>query len=148
MKLTQFTDYCLRVLIYLAAEPDRRATIAEIARAFDISENHLTKVVHHLSKSGAISTSRGKGGGMVLGRAPEDILIGDVVQEAEGESVPAECFAAGEHCCSIEDVCRLRGALKAASQAFYDTLNGYSLANMVRNKKALRQILFISQEPA
>ncbi len=148
MKLTQFTDYCLRVLIYLAAEPDRRATIAEIARAFAISENHLTKVVHHLSKSGTVHTSRGKGGGLELSRAPEDILIGDVVQEAEGESMPAECFGSGEHCCSIEHICRLRGALQAASQAFYATLNGYTLASMAHNKKALRQVLFISQEHA
>lgn len=148
MKLTRFTDYCLRVLIYLAAEPQRRATIAEIALAFNISENHLTKVVHHLSKTGDISTVRGKGGGMGLARAPQDIRIGQVVQAAEGESMPAECFSPDKHDCSIEQVCRLRGVLKEANQAFYNALNGYTLAHLVSNKKALSQILFMPREAA
>ena len=79
MKLTDFTDYSLRVLIYLAARPSRRTTIAEIAGAFDVSEHHLTKVVHFLGKQGWLATSRGKGGGLLLARPPGDISIGSVV---------------------------------------------------------------------
>ena len=84
MKLTAFTDYSLRVLIYLAAEPERRATIAEISAAFDIKENHLTKVVHHLGKRGWVETVRGKGGGLMLARPARDIGIGRVVRDTEG----------------------------------------------------------------
>ena len=84
MKLTSFTDYSLRVLIFLAAQPGRRATIAEIATAFDVKENHLTKVVHFLGQVGLLTNVRGKGGGLDLARAPKDIVIGDVVRETEG----------------------------------------------------------------
>ena len=92
MRLTTFTDYSLRVLIYLAAEPRRRATIAEIASSFGISEHHLTKVVHFLGKAGLLTNVRGKGGGLNLARAPHEIGIGDVVRQTEGEAMPAECF--------------------------------------------------------
>ncbi|HEU6455227.1 MAG TPA: Rrf2 family transcriptional regulator, partial [Roseateles sp.] len=78
MKLTVFTDYSLRVLIYLAATPGRRATIAEICTAFDIKANHLTKVVHHLGKRGWVATVRGKGGGLTLAMAADQIRIGEV----------------------------------------------------------------------
>ena len=80
MKLTTFTDYSLRVLIYLGAQPERRATIAQIARAFDVSENHLVKVVHHLGKSGWLANIRGKGGGLELACEPSRIRIGHVVR--------------------------------------------------------------------
>ncbi|MGZ5215218.1 MAG: Rrf2 family transcriptional regulator [Caldimonas sp.] len=80
MKLTSFTDYGLRVLIYLAADPDRRATISEIATAFDVSENHLTKVVHFLGKQGWLDNVRGKGGGMNLSRSPQHTVVGKVVR--------------------------------------------------------------------
>ena len=86
MKLTSFTDFSLRVLIYLAADPARRATIAEVASAFDISENHLTKVVHFLGKEGWLVNVRGKGGGMNLAQAPEAIVIGRVVRATEGRA--------------------------------------------------------------
>lgn len=148
MKLTQFTDYSLRVLIYLATDPERRATIAEIARAFEVSESHLTKVVHHLSKCQYLSTVRGKGGGMGLGRAPSDIRIGDVVQSTEGASMPAECFDPERHTCVIDPVCLLRGALREATQAFYAQLNHYTLADITRNRAALHEVLFFHRETA
>lgn len=115
MKLTAFTDYSLRVLIYLAAEPDRRATIAEISEAFDIKANHLTKVVHHLGKSGWVETVRGKGGGLTLAMKAEDIVVGKVVRDTEGIVEPAECFAAKPSCCSIVKICHLKGVLAEAA---------------------------------
>ena len=83
MKLTSFTDYSLRVLIYLSAAGDRKATIAEIATAFDVSENHLIKVVHFLGKQGWVATTRGKGGGLALGKPARSISIGQVVRDTE-----------------------------------------------------------------
>src|SRR5436190_19974041 len=109
MKLTAFTDYSLRVLIYLAAQPGRRSTIAEIAEAFNVKENHLTKVVHFLGKAGLLANVRGKGGGLDLALAPEDVVLGHVVRQTEGADMPAECFGeepAVGRCC-IEPVCRL-----------------------------------------
>lgn len=145
MKLTTFTDYCLRVLIYLGAVPARRATIAEIATSFDISESHLTKVVHFLGKKGWVATVRGKGGGMSLGAPPERINLGEVVRAAEGAPVPAGCFdASGEHC-SIARLCRLRGVLGEAVAAFLAVLDRYTLADLVVNREALAPILFISK---
>ena len=92
MRLTSFTDYSLRVLMYLATDPDRRATISEIAAAFDISRNHLMKVVHFLGQQGWLANVRGRSGGIELGKAPEAINIGAVVRAAEGDAMPAECF--------------------------------------------------------
>jgi Rrf2 family nitric oxide-sensitive transcriptional repressor len=142
MRLTTFTDYSLRVLIYLAAaEPARRATIAEIARAFAISENHLVKVVHFLGKRGWIGTVRGKGGGMVLARPAERISVGEVVRDAEGAALPAQCFAADGGNCLLGSVCRLKGAHDEALKAFYRVLDGYTLADITANREALAEVL-------
>src|SRR5664279_3102699 len=101
VRLTTFTDYSLRVLIYLAADPGQRATIAEIAQAFDISENHLMKVVHLLGKSGVLLNIRGKGGGLELGKPPAAINVGKLVRSTEGAPMPAECFDAANNRCII-----------------------------------------------
>jgi Rrf2 family transcriptional regulator, nitric oxide-sensitive transcriptional repressor len=144
MKLTQFTDYSLRVLIYLAAQPERRATVAEIATAFAISEHHLTKVVHFLGKQAWVATVRGKGGGLTLARPATDIPVGRVVRDTEGGAVPAECF--DEHAkgqCAIAACCRLQGVLGEAVQAFYDVLDRYTLADLAKNRHTLAQVLRI-----
>lgn len=143
MKLTGFTDYSLRVLIYLAAEPDRRATIAEIARAFDISENHLTKVVHLLGKQGWVETVRGKGGGLLLAKQPQDICIGKVIRDTEGAAMPAECFALDGGHCVISSCCRLKGVLAEAVKAFYAVLDNYTLADISRNRQVLGKVLML-----
>lgn len=143
MKLTSFTDYSLRVLIYLAADPDRRATIAEIATAFAVSENHLTKVVHFLGKEGWLLTVRGKGGGMGLAQAAEDIAVGQVVRATEGEVMPAECFGDQPDNCAIARVCRLRSVLDEAVEAFYAVLDGYTLADLAHNRSSLAKVLQI-----
>src|SRR5512138_2402836 len=107
MRLTSFTDYSLRVLIFLAAQPGKRATIAEIARTFDISENHLMKVVHLLGKAGLLTNVRGKGGGLELARAPDVINLGKVVRITEGRPIPAECFFRERNRCVLSPVCKL-----------------------------------------
>jgi Rrf2 family nitric oxide-sensitive transcriptional repressor len=132
------------VLIYLGADPDRRATIAEIAASFDISESHLTKVVHFLGKQGWVATVRGKGGGMSLGVPAHSICLGDVVRATEGAPVPAGCFESSGKPCSIARVCRLRGVLGEAVRAFLAVLDRYTLADLLVNRDAMAPILFIS----
>lgn len=145
MKLTAFTDYSLRVLIYLAAQPQRRATIAEIAATFDVSENHLTKVVHCLGKGGWLANVRGKGGGLELAMPPELIPVGQVVRETEGVAMLAECFGKDHARCTIASICRLRDVLGEAMNAFYAVLDRYTLADLVHNRQSLAKVLFIDR---
>jgi Rrf2 family nitric oxide-sensitive transcriptional repressor len=144
MKLTGFTDYSLRVLIYLAADPGRRATVAEIATAFDVKVNHLTKVVHFLGQQGWLANVRGKGGGMSLALPPELIVIGQVVRATEGADLPAECFGDTPDHCHIARICRLRSVLREAVDAFYTVLDAYTLADLVHNQHALARVLHIT----
>ena len=141
MRLTSFTDYSLRVLIFLGTDPGRRATIGEIARTFAISENHLMKVVHLLGKAGLLANVRGKGGGLELARAPEAINIGKVVRITEGRPLPAECFDPLDNRCVITPVCKLRSVLADAVRAFYAALDQYTLADLLRNRRALAKVL-------
>lgn len=136
MRLTTFTDYSLRVLIYLATDPDRRATIAQIAAAFSISENHLMKIVHFLGQQGLLANVRGKGGGMTLARPPGQINVGEVVRLTEADALPAECFDRESNTCVITPACKLRTALQEAVEAFYDALGEYTLADLVSERRA------------
>jgi Rrf2 family nitric oxide-sensitive transcriptional repressor len=145
MKLTAFTDYSLRVLIYLAAQPGQRATIAQIATAFDVSEHHLVKVVHFLGKQGWLRNTRGKGGGLELGESPERIVVGRVVRATEGSAPVAECFGESGGDCQIAPDCRLRGVLAEALGAFEAVLDRYTLADLVRNRPALARVLFLDR---
>ena len=148
MKLTAFTDYSLRVLIYVSAQPTQRATIAGIAGSFEVSEHHLTKVVHFLGKQGWLANVRGKGGGLELAMPPELIVIGQVVRETEGGAVPAECFASGGGNCCIASICRLSSVLDEAVNAFYAALDRYTLADLVQNRQSLARVLFADQPMA
>ena len=143
MKLTAFTDYSLRVLIYLATDTTRRATIAEIAKAFVISENHLVKVVHFLGKQGWIETVRGKGGGIQLAMLPMQVNVGQVVRGTEGAAMPAVCFGEDDDRCVIDGSCRLKGVLGEAVRAFYAVLDHYTLEDLSRNRLVLGKILMI-----
>jgi len=147
MRLTTFTDYSLRVLIYLAIEPARRATIAEIAKSFRISENHLVKVVHFLGQGGWLANTRGKGGGLSLAKSPRNIAIGAVVRRTEGADRPATCFGKSTDRCTLARICQLRTALNAAVDAFYGVLDDYTLADLVENREALGKTLFVDQRP-
>jgi Rrf2 family nitric oxide-sensitive transcriptional repressor len=144
VRLTSFTDYGLRVLMYLAAEPDRRATIGEIAKAFSISENHLMKVVHFLGKAGLLANVRGRGGGLALARSPAEINVGAVVRAIEGDAAPAECFDRARNTCGIARSCQLRGVLEEAVDAFHAVLDRHTLADITRNRKPLARILHIA----
>ena len=146
MKLTAFTDYSLRVLMYLAADPDQRATIAAIAGAFGVSENHLVKVVHFLGKHGWITTVRGKGGGISLARPAAEIRVGRVVRDTEGSALPAECFGPGGGQCAISSCCKLQDVLGDAVKAFYAVLDRHTLADITRNRLALAKVLLIRPE--
>jgi Rrf2 family nitric oxide-sensitive transcriptional repressor len=147
MRLTTFTDYSLRVLIYLGAHRGERATIAEIAAAFGVSENHLTKVVHVLGREGFLSNTRGRGGGLELARATRDINVGAVVRSTEGGAVPAECFEPGNEDCLIVRACRLRGVLKQAVDAFYAVLDQYTLEDLVTERSGVARLLRFDRPP-
>ena len=133
MRLTRFTDYSLRVLIYLGAhrQEERLSTISDIATAYRISENHLMKVVHHLAKHGYVETIRGNGGGMRLARAPEEINIGEVVRGAGEDLGVVECFEPDNHNCPIAPACALRGVLSRAAHAFFKILDDATLDQLL-----------------
>ncbi|MBK8163895.1 MAG: Rrf2 family transcriptional regulator [Gammaproteobacteria bacterium] len=137
MQLTLYTDYSLRVLIYLGLRRDRLSTVSEIAQGYGISRNHLVKVVHNLSTLDFIHSIRGKGGGLSLARAPELINIGDVVRHTEANFTIVECFDGRQQNCPITQVCRLKGVLGDASDAFLAVLDGYTLADVLKNEHKL-----------
>jgi len=140
MRLTTFTDYALRVLLYVATAPDRRATIAETAHAYGISENHLVKVAHLLGKEGFLVTTRGRAGGLRLAQPPAAINIARVVRATEGPSALAECFEPRGRC-PIAGACRLERVLGEAEAAFYETLQHYTLQDLVSRPRRLAAIL-------
>lgn len=140
MKLTSFTDYTLRVLMYLALNQDRLATIQGIAEAYGISESHLMKVVHHLAKAGTIESLRGKGGGIRLARPANEIRIGSVIRTAEGDSPIVECFGSNDTC-RITPSCKLAGVLAKAFNSLYATLDEYTLADLLVQPQTLIQTL-------
>ncbi len=146
MQLTNFTDYSLRVLMYLAAKGERLATISEVAEAYGISRNHLVKVVHNLALQGFISTLRGQGGGMRLARPPHLIVIGEVVRRTE-PAFHLECFDPATNRCRIDPACNLRHILAGAYGAFLAALDGYTLADAVSDPSAVAR-LFSLVEPS
>ena len=141
MRLTRFTDCSLRVLVYLAARRDDRATISEIAAAFVISESHLTKVVHFLGKKGLLNNTRGRGGGIELGCPADSINLGALVRAAESDAALVECFDPRTNRCVITPACRLRSVLSEALEALYATLDRYTLEDITQNKRRLQKML-------
>lgn len=130
MRLSTFSDYSLRVLMYLGGQADRLATIAEIAASHDISESHLMKVVHQLGRCGYLETVRGKGGGIRLARAPQAIVLGEVIRQTESDFALAECFAS-EATCRIRGACGLHAILNEALSAMFLVLDAYTLADLL-----------------
>lgn len=145
MKLTRYSDYSLRVLMYLAIQPNRLATIDEISKAYGISKSHLTKIAHELGRAGFLETVRGRGGGLRLARDLDAISVGDVVRFTEGKMDLVECFDAETSTCRIESACSLHGLLQTALEAFLATLDEHTLADLVaRRRKPLADLLIPS----
>lgn len=140
MRLTVFTDYSLRVLMYVAARTSRLTTIQEMATAYGISRNHLMKVVFELGRHGILETVRGRHGGIRLASPPENIRIGDVVRFTESGSALVECFGTGSGCVIVAP-CRLKGILNEALESFLAVLDGYTLHDLVHGNRGLARVL-------
>jgi Rrf2 family nitric oxide-sensitive transcriptional repressor len=140
MRLTAHTDYALRTLMYLAVRPERAATIAEIAATYSISEAHLTKIVHQLGLTGEIATTRGRGGGLRLGKPAASIDLGAVVRRTEPDMNLVACFGEAGRC-PIDEACVLSAALREALDAFLAVLDRYTLADLVAPGQRLAALL-------
>jgi Rrf2 family transcriptional regulator, nitric oxide-sensitive transcriptional repressor len=141
MRLTRYTDYSLRVLIYLGLQTERLSSIREIADLYGISESHLMKVVQALGQSGYVATLRGRGGGLRLAKSPHEINLGDVVRNTEYDVALVECFAE-DGACRIAGPCRLRHVLKDALNAFFAVLDRYTLDDLLQpNRNILKESL-------
>ncbi len=147
MRLTVYSDYALRMLMYLAVKDGEMATVAEIADAYGISKNHLMKVAHQLGVAGYVETVRGRGGGLRLARSREAITLGDVVRQTEPDMALVPCFAPVDEPCAIARCCLLRSALSQASDAFFGVLDAYSLADLARPRSRLRAALALPAAP-
>jgi Rrf2 family nitric oxide-sensitive transcriptional repressor len=142
MRLTNYTDYSLRVLLYLALKKENElSNIKEIADAYRISKNHLMKVIHELGKLGLIETIRGRNGGIRLAKHPAEINIGEVVAKTEDDFHIVECFRKDGNLCAITPACKLKHVLYEALQAFITVLKGYTLEDLIHNKDELKQLL-------
>jgi len=141
MRLTRYTDYAMRVLLYLGARPERLCSIAEISGAYRISQNHLMKVVNDLVREGYVASVRGRFGGIRLGRAAEEINVGAVIRHTEDGFDLTDCGG-----CVIAPACGLTGALREALAAFMAVLDGYTLADLLAKKIDIRA-LFAERVP-
>lgn len=137
MQLTQYTDYSLRVLIYLAKKADDLTTVTEIAEYHGISRNHLVKVIHNLATKGFILTTRGRNGGMKLSRQPSKIILGDVIRNTEPNFDIAECFNIANNCCVITPNCGLKSIFREAQLGFIRAMDKYTLSDAVTHESPL-----------
>jgi Rrf2 family nitric oxide-sensitive transcriptional repressor len=146
MRLTVYSDYALRMLMYLALKPDQLSTIADIAASYDISENHLMKVAHQLGVGGFVETVRGRGGGLRLAKPVGAIVLAEVVRYTEPDMAIVQCFKPLDAPCAIRPCCVLRRALEKARDAFMAVLEEYTLADLVQPRQRLAGLLGISQD--
>ncbi|MBM7572628.1 Rrf2 family transcriptional regulator [Aquibacillus albus] len=146
MQLTSFTDYTLRVLIYLGTQPEgKQSNIKEIANFYNISNNHLSKVVYELGKLGFIETIRGRNGGIKLSQNPTTINVGSIVRHTESPIHLVECFDETRNTCKISPACRLKGVLNEALEAYFKVLDSYTLEDLLVNKDALKELIFMTK---
>lgn len=145
MRHTAYSDYALRMLMFLAVHPGRLCTIDEIARAYGISRNHLMKLAFDLGRAGFIRTVRGRSGGLALARSPEAINVGDVIRHTEEDFALVECFRPDKNECAITPGCRLRSVLASALSAYLAVLDGYTLADLTSRPERLTA-LFLRPE--
>jgi len=139
MQLSSFSDYALRVLMYAALQKSS-FQLDQVATVFGISRHHLGKVVNHLAQQGHLKTRRGRGGGIQLAGSPGQIRLGDVVRAAEAQPVFVECFDPATNTCVLNGRCRLKSVLAEARAAFYETLNRYSVADLITGPHQARMI--------
>ncbi|GGB35836.1 transcriptional regulator [Oceanisphaera marina] len=145
MKLTTYTDFGLRTLMYLATLPEGElSSVARVSEIYNISRNHLVKVVNQLAREGYIRAVRGKNGGICLARSQGDINVGQVIRALENNLNGIDC---GSPACYLVRVCRLKGALQQAMEAFLQVMDGYTLADLTGNKDEL-MVIFSELEPA
>lgn len=144
MRLTLHTDFALRVLIQVGLNDGKLTTVNDIAESFDISKQHLMKIVNDLSQKGYLDTVRGRNGGIRLQREPRDINIGQVVRDMEDKLDVIGCLERKGYC-RIERVCVLRGILSDATDAFLAVLDSHTLADLLRPHRALSSLLLSSQ---
>lgn len=138
MRLSEYTDYTLRVLMYCATRRDRRVTIGEMAAQHGLSKNHLMKVVNDLARQGLLETTRGRGGGLRLLAEPEAVRIGDVVRAAETDFRLVECFDPATNTCTLSPSCRLKQLFNEALAAYFGALDGATLADMTKGLTAAK----------
>jgi Rrf2 family nitric oxide-sensitive transcriptional repressor len=131
MRLAEYTDYTLRVLMYCAVRPQQLVTISELADHHGVSRNHLMKIVTDLGRQGVLETTRGRGGGLRLLKDPTQLRIGDVVRASETDFRLVECFDPGTNQCTLSPTCRLKGLFNAALGAYFKELDGMTLADIV-----------------
>lgn len=141
MRLTTFSDYSMRLLIYVAAARGRKTTIAEVAQAYGISAHHLVKVVHLLGRHGLLRNTRGRGGGIELARPASAINIADVVRLTEADDMPAECFDRATDTCRLTRACGLKRALQEAVAGFYAALGRYTLQDVAIHPSKIIRLL-------
>lgn len=136
MRLTRYTDYSLRVLMHLALHDERRCSIGEISRTYDVSHNHLMKVVNALAHEGFVETLRGRGGGMKLARPAEAITVGEVVRRTEEGFQLADCSG-----CALSPACGLTGVLAQGMQAMMTVFDSYRISDLLTDRNAMRRLL-------
>jgi Rrf2 family nitric oxide-sensitive transcriptional repressor len=147
MKLTQYSDLGLRLLMYLALRRGELVTIQEASERFAISKNHLVKISHQLTRCGLIESIQGRNGGIRLARPPEDISVEEVLRATEDNFDLVECFAVAQNQCVISGACKLTGVLNEARAAFFGVLRQVSLAELVTNGRMLEKALLPMQAP-
>ncbi len=130
MRLAEYTDYTLRVLMYCAARPQQLVTIGELADHHRVSKNHLMKIVNDLARQGVLETTRGRGGGLRLMKPADQIRVGDVVRAAETDFRLVECFDPSTNQCTLSPSCRLKGLLGDALKAYFNELDRVTLAEL------------------
>jgi Rrf2 family nitric oxide-sensitive transcriptional repressor len=147
MQLDKFTDYALRILMTLAVRAPARVPTSQIAALYGLSEHHLSKVATQLVAEGFAESVRGRNGGLILALRADQIIIGSVVRAMKRNDPVVECFGTDKSCL-ILPACGLRGPLALAQEAFFATLDGYSLADVVQPQSALAALLDVSGETA
>ena len=145
MHITRYTDYSLRVMIYVALQGDKLCTIQEIASAYNVSKNHLMKVVQRLNNSGYINSVRGKNGGLRLGQAAAGINIGELVREMEQDLALVECQQHQDRCV-ITPACQLKNIFQQALDAFFHVLDQYTLAELLEEKNRTQLLNLLNIE--